>query len=243
MDMNKPQNLYRLYSLVDEHPEVGRACLEWVYHLRDEPVLSYDRLIKGYDKLAITQKQQAEERVNQMFTEQEVDVLSTYLDQAHGIESFLEEKAIPINLQYLLSEATPETGAGKWGSLYMFSREDDYNLPFEVWAWVHPRSEHIDLESLITKGYATISWLAREIFRTFPKMVNGIQFYILDCGCIYYQRRFMDGTLAANINTYRAEEDGPCSKCMPSDNDWKTRVVDEKVIYNLKVEIREDRIA
>lgn len=237
MDMQKPQKLYRLYSLVEDHQELGSANLEWFYHLREKPILPYDRLISGYHTLDGPPKEQAEIRVNQMFTQPEVDVLASHLRKDHGIESFLEEKTVPITSEYLLTEEVPEPGSGSWGSLYMFSREDGYMLPFEVWAWVHPREEVIDPEHLINKGHVTISWLARDIFTTFPRIVTGLHFYILDCGCIRYQRRFMDGTLADNVNTYRDPEEGHCSKCASPGHNWKSRVIDEKVVYDFKVEI------
>ena len=237
MHMQKPQKLYRLYSLIDDHHEVGNACLEWIYHLRDEPVLPYDQLIKDYHKLDRAQKEQGIARVDHMFTEQEVVALSTHLEQTHGIESFLEERTIPISIEYLLSKETPEITSGRWGSLYMFSREGSYKLPFEVWAWVHPRSDVLNLGEVISKGQATISILARQIFTILPKIVTGLHFYILDCGCIRYQRRFMDGTLVANVNTYRDPEEGLCRKCGSMSDNWKARVIDEKVVYDFKVEI------
>jgi len=242
MEFQKMRKLYKLYSLVHDHHEVGDACLEWIYHVREEPVLPYDHLIADYHTLDQSRKEEAETRVNQMFTEKEVDALSSHLMHDHGIESFLEEKSPPITAEYLLSEEVPEPGSESWGSLYMFTQEDGYKLPFEVWAWVHPRRDVKDIESLITKGHVTISWLARDIFTAFPRIVTGLHFYILDCGCIYYQRRFMNGTLATNVNVYRDPKEGRCGKCGSGEN-WEARVIDEKVVYDFKVEILEDRIA
>ena len=40
-----------------------------------------------------------------------------------------------------------------------------------------------------------LTWLANQIFMAFSKEVTGLKLYVLDCGCIYYQRAFGDGNL------------------------------------------------
>jgi hypothetical protein len=80
-------------------------------------------------------------------------------------------------------------------------------------------------------------WLAEEIFRAFPESVTGLVFYVLDCGCQYYQRKFLDGEIDRRFGIYRDAEDGPCEACMVMDETWKGRVVDETVVYNSKIEI------
>ena len=80
-------------------------------------------------------------------------------------------------------------------------------------------------------------WLAEEIFRLFPESVSGLVFYVLDCGCIYYQRKFVNGDIDRKFGIYRDSEDGSCEACIFVDEDWKERVVDETVVYNSKIEI------
>ena len=82
-----------------------------------------------------------------------------------------------------------------------------------------------------------VVWLAGEIFRAFPESVIGLIFYNLDCGCIYYRRKFLDGSLDRRFGIYRDAEDGACEDCFFIDEKWKDRVVDETVVYNSKVEI------
>ena len=82
-----------------------------------------------------------------------------------------------------------------------------------------------------------ILWLAGEIFKAFPKSVTGLVFYVLGCGCIYYQRKFADGEIDRRFGIYRDAEDEPCDACMFMDEDWKDRMVDETVVYNSKIEI------
>jgi len=65
-----------------------------------------------------------------------------------------------------------------------------------------------------------LTWLANEIFTAFPQEVSGLKFYFLDCGCIYYQRIFIDDSLDPQIGIYRDAENGPCEVCMVQDEGW-----------------------
>ena len=82
-----------------------------------------------------------------------------------------------------------------------------------------------------------VTWLADQIFTAFLEPVTGLTFYILDCGCIYYRRKFIDGNLDHKVGIYRNSEDGACEACMIMDGSWKGRVIDEVVIYNSKFQI------
>ena len=79
--------------------------------------------------------------------------------------------------------------------------------------------------------------LANQIFTAFPQDVTGLRFYLLDCGCIYYQRVFRDGNLDAQIGIYRAAENGPCETCLAQAKTWENRVIAEKVAYNSEFQI------
>jgi len=80
-----------------------------------------------------------------------------------------------------------------------------------------------------------VVWLANQIFTAFPQKAAGLKFYILDCGCIYYQRVFRDGDLDSQIGIYRDAEYGPCEVCIVQEEGWKDRVINEAVIYNSEV--------
>jgi len=82
-----------------------------------------------------------------------------------------------------------------------------------------------------------LTWLADQIFKAFQETVTGLTFYILDCGCVYYRRKFADGNLDHKVGIYRDAENGPCKACMVMDGSWKERVVDERVVYNSKFQI------
>ena len=82
-----------------------------------------------------------------------------------------------------------------------------------------------------------LTWLANQIFTAFPQDVTGLKFYVLDCGCIYYQRLFGDGNLDPKIGIYRDAENGPCEVCMVQDERWKERLVDETIVYSGKFQM------
>ena len=75
-----------------------------------------------------------------------------------------------------------------------------------------------------------LTWLAKQIFSAFPQEVRGLRFYILDCGCIYYQRVFRDGNLDSQVGIYRNAKDRACEVCMMQDEGWKARVIGETVV-------------
>jgi len=79
--------------------------------------------------------------------------------------------------------------------------------------------------------------LANQIFTAFPQEVIGLKLYVLDCGCIYYQRVFRDGDLDSQIGVYRDAEHGPCEIYTHLDKDWKHRVSHETVVYTTKVKV------
>ncbi len=80
-----------------------------------------------------------------------------------------------------------------------------------------------------------IEWLAKSIFNEFPEKVAGLKFHLLDCGCIYYQRVFRDGTLDPRIAIYRDAGHGTCDICMLKAVHWRQMVRDVVVVYNIKL--------
>jgi len=93
------------------------------------------------------------------------------------------------------------------------------------------------LPDIIAKGEEKVVWLAKQIFTAFPRVVTGLKFHVLDCGCIYYQRNLVDGTLVSKPEIYRDAEDDPCDICIAMDESWRARVVYETVVYNFGVQV------
>jgi len=231
-----PERLYRAYSFVDNHPDLGNVCFAWFYHLRGKPIAPYKDLIEGYADLDEAKKTRAQRQVDELFTGEEAEVLTAYLEKEHGMDSFLIERFVPIRLEDMDHSKILRSKNCTPGAIYMFSQEPGYSLPFEVWAYYQLReSEKPDesqLSYVIEKGEKRIEWLAKQIFTAFPRLVTGLKFHILDCECIYYQRKLFDGTLVSKTGIYRDAADGPCQACMAMDGSWKDRVLHETVVYN-----------
>ena len=83
----------------------------------------------------------------------------------------------------------------------------------------------------------TVTWLAKQIFTSYPEDVSGLKFYFLECYCVYYQRVFRDGELDPDFGIYREPSDGPCQVCRSQEGEWKDRVIDEMVVYNSKFQV------
>jgi len=66
--------------------------------------------------------------------------------------------------------------------------------------------------------------LANQIFIAFPQEVNGLKFYLQDCGCIYYRRVYPDRALETKIGIYRDAGDGACEVYIGQGRNWKDRV-------------------
>lgn len=74
--------------------------------------------------------------------------------------------------------------------------------------------------------------MAKLIFEAFTDQIYGLKFYLLDCGCIYYQRVFENGDLDPQVGIYRDAEDGPCNKCLLQEATWKDGILNEVTLYN-----------
>jgi len=86
----------------------------------------------------------------------------------------------------------------------------------------------------------TAEWLAREIFKAFPRDCPGLRIYELDCGCICYRRVFRDGQEDEQIGIYRNPAHGACEVCMSLPKGWAHRVVEETLVYNTGVVMRDE---
>ena len=67
------EKLYKVYSYVNSYKELGDVRFEWVYHLRNQPVAPYNEMIVEYADPHEEEKQLARDRVDEMFTDDEVE--------------------------------------------------------------------------------------------------------------------------------------------------------------------------
>ncbi len=100
----------------------------------------------------------------------------------------------------------------------------------------HPWFLQRDQTDFINLQSKTVEWLAEKIFDAFPE-TTGLLFYILDCGCIYHRRQAPDGGLDINIGIYQDPAKGDCEACMPQPVGWEATVLEEMVIYKIKMEL------
>jgi hypothetical protein len=91
----------------------------------------------------------------------------------------------------------------------------------------------------MTAGHrrSRVARVAAEILEWFPSEIAGLKFHILDCGCLYFQPVYQDGSLDPLIARYRDEDDGPCEVCTLQVVNWREMVVDYVVIYRCRVEV------
>jgi len=82
-----------------------------------------------------------------------------------------------------------------------------------------------------------VIWLAKQVFDAFQGEITGLKFYVLDCGCIYFQRVFEDGNLDLQVGTYRDAEQGACDICAMQAVNWREMVKEVVVVYNSKFEV------
>lgn len=80
--------------------------------------------------------------------------------------------------------------------------------------------------------------LANRIFEAFPEEVSGLRFFILDCGCLYFQRITQDGTPEPELATYHEGMESPCEICLMRAVNWRQMVIDELLVYRIGLSIR-----
>lgn len=85
-----------------------------------------------------------------------------------------------------------------------------------------------------------VARVAAEIFDSFPEEVAGLKFYILDCGCLYFQPVYQDGSVDPLVACYRDERDEACEVCTLQAVNWRQMVVDYVVIYRCRIEVLVD---
>ncbi len=130
----RPMRLYSAYSIGEmERDRVTYygVRIHWYRLDRTEPVVPFERLIAGFDRLQETVRRQAVEQVLRYLTEEEVWGLRTYLRERHGLEVIAEEVSLPIEVP---------TGPfySPYGEVYDFvelSEQEGYPLSYKIWGF------------------------------------------------------------------------------------------------------------
>lgn len=140
--------LYYGYSIIAS-PSKPPIDVRWFrYDKRPQPVAPYDRLIWRYSTLTRQEQEITEDYVDELFTEEEAEMLRQYLRARHGWEMTIQRQEIPA--RYLWDEemgrgtsslrAATITGLQYPEGFLKLSEEEAYSLPFQVWGWYGPAS-------------------------------------------------------------------------------------------------------
>lgn len=130
----RPMRLYRAFSIGEmERDRITYygVRFHWYRLDRTQPVVPFERLIAGFDRLEESVRRRAVEQVLRYLTEEEVWGLRTYLRERHGLEVIAEEVPLPIEVP---------TGPfhSPYGEVYEFlelSEEEGYALPYKIWGY------------------------------------------------------------------------------------------------------------
>lgn len=82
--------------------------------------------------------------------------------------------------------------------------------------------------------------MADRIFEAFPEDVSGLRFFILDCGCLYFQRIGQYGIPDPEIATYHEGGESPCEICLLRAVNWRQMVIDQLLAYRIAVSVETD---
>ena len=99
--------LYHAFSLIDssrllsgQNPETF-VKVDWVCYLRDEPLISYDRLIENFYDLPQTGKEKIwiQRRANYLLSQEEVEELKLYLEKQYAFTVEVEAVKLPLKVE------------------------------------------------------------------------------------------------------------------------------------------------
>ena len=99
--------LYHAFSFIDssrllsgQNPETF-VKVDWVCYLRDEPLISYDRLIENFHNLPQTGKERIwiQRRANYLLSHEEVEELKLYLEKQYAFSVEVEAVELPLKVE------------------------------------------------------------------------------------------------------------------------------------------------
>jgi len=147
--MQKINKLFRAYSFLDdlfyEDREPGylyhndNVLVHWFYDDIEWGDVNYSKIIKGYKKLPVNFKELAEEYVNELFTEDEIEMLRHFLAKEHNLKLLVEEVVFPFEVELedgvwldVITEHfidAPKIGLDPWITV---KNSGDRGIPFRV---------------------------------------------------------------------------------------------------------------
>jgi len=128
--------LFRAFSLIDssrllsgQNPE-SFVKVDWVCYLRDEPLLSFDRLIEDYHNLPETGKAKLwiERRANYLLSQPEVDELKEYLEKQYSFSIEVDQVALPVSAKNLVEFNEQDIT----GTIILRDRDEPFPLSINI---------------------------------------------------------------------------------------------------------------
>lgn len=126
--------LFEVISTVFQFHGCKDVQLNWLFcSRRDKPAASYAEVITDYDP-SDEMSVDTQLCIDELFTADEAQMLLRYLNEHHRDGSTHRQRPakLPIPMNTIGLSAIP---AGGCQDFYMLHKEDDYDLPFEVWGY------------------------------------------------------------------------------------------------------------
>ena len=129
-------NLFRAFSLIDssrllsgQNPD-NYVKVDWVCYLRDEPLLSFDKIIEKYYDLPETGKATlwVERRANYLLSQPEVDELKEYLEKQYSFSIEVEQANLPVSVEKLVEFNEEDIT----GTIILRDRDEPFPLSINI---------------------------------------------------------------------------------------------------------------
>ncbi len=131
--------LFSAYSLVDNYQGRDSVRFNWIYLEREAPVASYEQLIGDYKCIDERVRPYFEEYVKELFTEEEIEMLRSYLFESKGAVLQVNEEPVPAMSVFVpmpYQGMPPGSGRG----FYYLSENKQCELPFRAAAYFDLRN-------------------------------------------------------------------------------------------------------
>jgi hypothetical protein len=145
--------LYHAFSLIDssrllsgQNPETF-VKVDWVCYLRDEPLISYDKLIENFHDLPQTGKEKIwlQRRANYLLSHEEVEELKLYLEKQYAFTVDVEAIELPIKVENIPQFNEMDVT----GTIILRDRDEPFPLSMAIIGMV---TGHTDLVNIKTVG-------------------------------------------------------------------------------------------
>jgi hypothetical protein len=131
--------LYEVYSTVGCLMDYKYTIIHWYYKDRKEPIGPYELLIEDYDP----ENGYPKAKANELFTEEEANLLRAYLEVVHRDKPHIVEMELPMNRDLVPFDVLPPYTICKMSANfelkifavsdhYELYKEKCYSLPFRV---------------------------------------------------------------------------------------------------------------